>query len=301
MKEIGGYFGLECGRTPPYHEGVYLNSGKNALRHIVRSFGIRKMYIPYYTCRAVGYGLEQEACEIERYELNAELLPSVSFPEDAYVLYTNYFGVNGRNVELMMRKYKNLIVDNSQAFFSRRTGRAAIYSPRKFFGIPDGGIAVGKGLSAEGLPIAHSFDNMGHVLKRVDMSASDGFDEYKANTRVLFHSDVQRMSKLTFAIMGTIDYSYARDRRLANFEYLHSKLNSAYPFAKDADDVPMVYPFLSHDSGLRERLIEQKIYVAKYWPNIERCDLMVNTLLPLPIDQRYTEDDMLRIVEAVNG
>ena len=53
MKEIGGYFELERGPFKPYHDGVYLNSGRNALRYIVRKLGIHKIHVPYYTCPVV--------------------------------------------------------------------------------------------------------------------------------------------------------------------------------------------------------------------------------------------------------
>ena len=41
---------------------------------------------------------------------------------------------------LCKNKKGNIIFDNSQAFYSKQYGTAGIYSPRKFFGLPDGGI-----------------------------------------------------------------------------------------------------------------------------------------------------------------
>ena len=71
----------------------------------------------------------------------------------------------------------------------------------------------------------------------------------------------------------------------------------------DDDAVPMVYPYLTDDATLRQRLIANRIYVATYWPNISDDNsyeaYLKHHLLPLPIDQRYNEEDMKRIIEII--
>lgn len=34
-----------------------------------------------------------------------------------YIVYNNYFGICGKNVEVLLKQYRNLIVDNAQAFY----------------------------------------------------------------------------------------------------------------------------------------------------------------------------------------
>ena len=65
----------------------------------------------------------------------------------------------------------------------------------------------------------------------------------------------------------------------------------------------MVFPFFTEDTTLRRRLIENKVYVATYWPNVaERSggtwqeNQLVSNLLPIPCDQRLSAEDMKRIV-----
>lgn len=143
MSEIGGYFELECGNTPPYHVGaVPLNSGRNAFRYIIRAHKIKKIHVPYYTCPVIWDVLREEACDFEFYHIDEELLPKVDFQEDDFVIYNNYFGVCTDKVKFLAQKYKFLIVDNAQSFFSQRMGMASFYSPRKFFGLPDGGLVI---------------------------------------------------------------------------------------------------------------------------------------------------------------
>ena len=75
----------------------------------------------------------------------------------------------------------------------------------------------------------------------------------------------------------------------------------------DVDAVPMVYPFFVPINGLREKLIENKIFVARYWPNVldwtTKDDieyLLAFQMQPLPIDQRYGKIQMKRIIEQIN-
>ena len=52
-------------------------------------------------------------------------------------------------------------------------------------------------------------------------------------------------------------------------------------------------------------MIANRIFVATYWPNINDDDshesYLKHHLLPLPIDQRYNEEDMKRIIDIVRG
>ena len=65
-------------------------------------------------------------------------MPTIIFDDNSYVLYTNYFGICAKNIKELAKKYKNLIVDNAQAFYMPKYGIASFNSLRKFFGVPDG-------------------------------------------------------------------------------------------------------------------------------------------------------------------
>ena len=71
---------------------------------------------------------------------------------------------------------------------------------------------------------------------------------------------------------------------------------------------PLCYPLLIDDPKIRGRLIDQKIFVPTYWPNIKTwCEhdeveyRLADAILPLPIDQRYGAADMQRIVDVIRG
>ena len=70
----------------------------------------------------------------------------------------------------------------------------------------------------------------------------------------------------------------------------------------------MIYPYLTDDETLRQRLIENKVFVATYWPNVKEWvskemleyDL-TERLLPIPVDQRYGIEEMKTIISIIKG
>jgi hypothetical protein len=298
-KAIGGYFELDCGGGETIlPDGVLLNSGRNALRHIVRKLHIRHIHVPYYTCPVVADALAAEGCVIERYSIDENMMPAKEFGKDESILYVNYFGVCGANVDLLSGRYANLIVDCAQAFFAKPKGRASCSSPRKFFGVPDGGVAYGveTGLYEEDV----SDCRKGHLIERkVHGATPRGYELFRMAEASLAGTEVMGMSRFTRECLIKADMTKAKERRLENFAYLQKHLPTSFPLALASDDVPMVYPYLTEDSGLRMRLIRDRIYVAVYWPGVCNCGNMPDRIVPLPIDQRYGAEDMERIVDAV--
>ena len=113
------------------------------------------------------------------------------------------------------------------------------------------------------------------------------------------------MSNLTEKILCSIDYESIKQQRRSNYMQLDEQLsakNGIHLTMEDAS-VPMVYPYLTSDVTLRDKLINNKVFVATYWPNIGDAEsyeaYLKYHLLPLPIDQRYNEEDMKRIIEMI--
>ena len=308
MVPIGGFFGLECWKTPLYHkEGFYLNSCRNALRYIVKGLGIKRIYIPFFTCNAVEEALSMENCEIIKYNLNDDFFPVQKIPTSKFIVYNNYFGLTGEKIKELSAIYPNLIVDNAQAFYSHPEGKFSIYSPRKFFGVPDGGILIGEEIPEMPLDRGVSYDVCSHLLKRIDLGPEAAYGDFLNNEEIISSYEIKRVSKLTSAIMGNINYEDAKRKRLDNFSFLHQHLNTSFPMAQSPDDVPLIYPFMAEESErIRQKLIENKVFCAKYWPGLKVDGQttsiehrMINNLISLPIDQRYDLNDMKYILNII--
>lgn len=314
MEAIGGYFSLELPLRGEYHkDAIRLNTGRNCLEYILRSRGYRKLYVPFYTCEAVMEPINKLGIPYEYYHINIhfEIKDLFTLKADEGLLYTNYFGLKQRYVEQLAEKVgSQLIVDNTQAFYAKpNQGIDTFYTCRKFFGVADGAYLYTDKLLEDEFDQDESYDRMTHLLKRIDISAEEGFVDFRRADDSLDNQPIRKMSKLTQRIMQSIDYEAAAKKRRENFlmlqEVIGEENNLVLPLDEDA--VPMVYPFLAPIKGLREKLIENKIYVARYWPNVLEWTtekdidfLLAYQMLPLPIDQRYGENELNRINENIN-
>ena len=138
-----------CG-TEYYHEDTGLDIARlNAARYaIVAAFRdgmFQKIWIPTYLCQSVADTLRTEKIKYEEYSINESFLPVLpSVAENECILITHYYGMQGDSFYSMCgEKYKNIIFDNTQAFFARpvlESGIYNVYSPRKFVGVSDGAL-----------------------------------------------------------------------------------------------------------------------------------------------------------------
>ena len=112
---------------------IELNTARNALRYVINAFQIEELYIPYYICPSLRNAVKKENCKIIFYHIDNNFRPVQDFPENAFILYPNYFGICSTIVDELNSKYKNLIVDNAHSFFSEPKGIASFNSLRKFF------------------------------------------------------------------------------------------------------------------------------------------------------------------------
>ncbi len=314
MKEIGGYFELELQKKNEYHQNaIRLNTGRNAFEYILRAKGYTKVYLPYYTCDVMLEPINKLNLQYEFYSIDSNFSPIFDFSmikENNVFVYTNYFGICDRQVKEVSQKCKNLIIDNSQAFYSKPLpGIDTFYSARKFFGVPDGAyLFIDKKLE-EDIEQDYSYDRCEHLLGRVDIDAESFYSSLKKNEKKLINQPIKTMSNLTMRLLQSINYEEVAKTRMNNFSFLDEILRdkNTLKFEIEKNAVPMIYPFLIENGiEIKKRLIENKIFVATYWANIFKwCDknsfeyyLMVN-LLPLPIDQRYDKKNMNEIVEMI--
>lgn len=308
FKEIGGYFGLEVdidNKNLPIHS-LALNTARNCIRYLIRTYNITKIHVPYYTCPVVFEAINQENCGIEFYHINECFVPEKTFSKNDFILYTNYFGICAKNVKNLAQKYSNLIVDNAQAYYMPKCGLASFNSARKFMGVPDGAFLQCDKLLNEFIELDKtSIYRFSHLLKRVDTSAQFGYEDYKNNEKTLENEGIKLMSNLTKALINSHNSKIEKDKRLKNFNYLHKKLkdNNKLTIDLNKDDVPMVYPYLVKNGKiLKQKLIKNNIFVATYWNATNLNGIEQNfqdNLVALPIDQRYCLKDMELILKHI--
>jgi hypothetical protein len=317
MEAIGGYFGIEL---PPAHgipfEGaVRLQSARACLAALIAVRRPNRIWMPRYICGSMLAPLERAAIPIAWYRLDDQLgvESEVQLEPGDLILVVNYFGVCGRNEDSAVTRFgpDRVILDRAQAFFaSARESLATIYSPRKFFGVPDGGLMLTR------VPIAppderdpDSIRRSAHLLARHDGDPRRGYAAFREAEESLEDVRPLAMSGLTQRILESVDYEAVRARRNANFRFLHQRLGShnVFPIEIGAVDGPLCYPFLTRRPGVRELLIRNNVFVPRYWQDAaDRVDAdafehrLVHECHAIPCDQRYGERELARVVDLLS-
>ena len=316
MNPIGGYFELELPNFSEYHRNaIRLNTGRNALEYILRVREYKRIFIPYFTCDVLLQPIRKLGLQFEFYRIDDNLEAMFNFEklkaEDVF-LYTNYFGLKSDYITKLINQTANIILDYSQSFFTMPVeGIDTFYSPRKFFGVPDGGYLYCDKDMTDQLEVDTSIYRIKHLIERIDIGAEEGYSSFRANDKKLDNLPIREMSVFTRRMLKAIDYEAIASKRRRNFDLLNKKLGRLNNLSINLNGapVPMVYPLVTDKKGLREKLIRSKIFVATYWPNVlewanEEGSVemkLTKQLLPLPIDQRYSETDLERIINIIYG
>jgi hypothetical protein len=315
---IGGYFELEI---PSKKGGIYqgahkYQSARAAFASLLEAGRPKKIWLPKYTCDAMLAPAAAARIDIGFYDIdsNFRIEEGLTLEDGDWLLYVNYFGVCSFREEELLQRFQSsrLIFDHSQAFFTpERDCLATIYSLRKFFGVPDGGLLISDLEVTEPSEVdSHSVDRSVHLLKRLDGEPEQGYQDYKKAEETLCDLRPRRMSRLTEKILAGVDFERCRHRRADNFRFLHQHLGDLNGLSLDvaSEDSPLCYPLLIDNSAIRSLLLANRIFVPTYWPEVTgrvakgsfESDL-VNYCLPLPCDHRYDLADMARVVDVVKG
>ena len=311
IKPIGGYFELELPVYPELHaDAIALNSGRFCLEYVLRCRHYKKVYVPYFTCDSAIEPIKKLGIRYEFYHIDKEyrIIGEIRLNDGEALMYTNYWGLQDAYCQLLASKYgRRLILDYTQAFYSEPIiGIDTFYSCRKFFGVPDGGYLYTDAQADFAIAQDESYTRMSSLVKRIDISPEAGFQDFHEISSMFHEMPIRKMSNFTKRMMGGIDYEHAVRRRIDNYNTLQQQLGGR---KLNFGEVPMVFPYTSEaGQELRRSLIANKVFVAKYWPNVDEWagehaleTWMANHILPLPIDQRYDVNDMDRIIYLIKN
>lgn len=321
MKAIGGYFEKEPRTIEehaiPQRNGILLNTGRNSFEHILRTIpDLRGVYLPFFTCDVMLQPLKRlKEVSFAFYHTShqLEMLDDIELKEGEYIVVNNYYGIKDEYIRKMADKCKErLIVDNAQAFYAPELeGIKAIYSPRKFFGVPDGGIACVPNNDSSWLSYYtdDSSERLDHLSIRLEQGPEAGYAKFRENEDALDNQPTQQMSAYTRDALNHVDYETTQLKRKRNFQILHEALYdyNEQPIPDlDSFACPMAYPFVDcKHRDLRAIMKEHRIFIPKFWPNVVSLghydyeEEMAERIMPLPIDQRYGDEDMLRIINLI--
>lgn len=301
----------------------------------------KKVLLPAYTCQTVIDPFLQEGWVIEYYNISRKLRIDTGHLKSKYAdfkpqicLAHPYYGADLNQDELdalsdLKKDGCILVEDLTQCVFS--TQRSDIFdyftgSYRKWFPIPDGAFLIGKNLDVdvtmtENMDFVQSMADAMYLRGAFHRTGDNNIKEISrrvGNVAISYISgtiEPHNMSGLSQYLLFGIDIEAAKKKRFANYRYLYDYLQESsifQPVDRNIDELtcaPLFFPIYVKDrSVFQKKLAQQEIYAPILWP-VHTESVVINDsikriydeILMLPIDQRYGEDEMKRVVEVINS
>ena len=329
MREIGSEFWevpvIEKQNTLLLESTQWFLSGRSALQAIIADLGeARSVALPSWCCDSMikpfadaGYSIKFYPVIIE----NGELMQKVKMDADVLFLM-DYFGYTGLQHD--MSGYNGVVIrDVTHSIFSTTYSDSDFYfgSLRKWCGLWTGGYAWAK--DGHQLPREKKENYDYTILREKAMEQKSSyihgwgvtdkeylrvFDEAE---EVLEKVGIEPAADRDVMLAKKLDVEFIKERRRANAEVLRNAFPDwlIFPEMKE-NNCPMFVPVLIPDGkrdALRCHLIQNEIYCPIHWPVSEYHQLDTRTVhiyqneLSLVCDQRYTEEDMNRMVETIKS
>ncbi len=301
-----------------------LVTARSVVKLLVRALRPANVWVPSYICGVVIDAVREPGVRIRFYPVDESLnvashdwLTQIS-PGDV-AIFVDYFGFDSWATFGAAAKARGacIVEDACHAMLNEHFSPCSDYiffSPRKFVGVPDGGIVI----TANNAQFPHSnlypapADWFLLALKASARRAE--FDRFGGDRDwfEMFQSaessgprEPCRMSDLSAALLQIIDWAIIKKRRRRNYEFLLSKLSELAIFPDlPRDVVPLGFPIrVRNRDRVRRLLFNERIYPPVHWDIAElvpkefaASHLLAREIMTLPCDQRYNAEDMRRIV-----
>ncbi len=314
---------------------IYMNSGRSATRLLGSMLHGKKILLPSYICDSV-IDVFKNKFEICFYDVDKNLNIDVSdlikkLSCDVDIVYLmHYFGKVQESRALSVIKenkekwHYTIIEDTTHSIFSNAItiGDYCICSLRKWFPISDGAVLYSKkGLDAlkiDDLPRKVAYPKIDAMMMKYNQIHRNVFsnstyreifvtEEERINQEV----DNYRMSEISELLLRCRSIKALKQKRKSNYNYLRNNLPDNLEPVLDlaSDEIPLTLPIYLRDRNcLRKYLIENNIYCAVHWPVNEaellkkkRIVEMSESMLSLPIDQRYDKEHMDYLISILGN
>ena len=309
--EIGGYIEFpHFAGSVLHNEAIALNSARNCLAYLIEAKKIKKIAIPKFLCASIEQVCMQYDLKIRYYSIGKDFFPQDLQLENEECMYlVNYYGqISNAKINKIKELYERLIVDNVQAFFQNPVEHMpTIYTCRKFFGVTDGAYLYSDKKLKEELETDSSYNRMNFLFGRFEKTASEFYSQYTANNKLFKNESIKLMSPITENLMRSFEYEQIKNVRTENFEYLHKQFAEINKLELTVPQGAFAYPlYIENGAEIRKKLQSEKIYIPTLWPYVfDICKennleyKLAHNILPIPVDQRYGEEDMEYLIKKV--
>lgn len=314
----------------------YYKSGRNAIKALCKNIGLRKkVAIPIYTCDTVIQPFLDEKWDVVFYKINKDLSICDQSLDDVVnkdkpdvIFFHSFFGFNTYGNTENIIKYKNqgivIVEDLTQSLFSNHFLKMADYyvtSFRKFIAIADGGALISK-KKLTNQCVSDADNRIVETALIAFETKKEYFDTGNSELKILYRKKYQELNSLISnneQLMKMSDYSrkiidscnikLITDIRQKNYEYLLHEIEEI-GFVKTVLELsiekctPLYLPiYVTERAEVQKYLAEHNVYCPIIWPKSNSItfydsdvDYMYNSMLCIPIDQRYSIEDMKKVV-----
>ena len=327
-KEIGSEFWsvpVTDKKNDFFDNVTWFISGRAAFRAILQQIkaqisGLQtiKVALPSYLCESMILPLDKETIEYKFYPVefkNGAFRYIYSNVDDCNVIVViDYFGYECATNNIP-RFGKIIIRDLTHSVFIKKYDDAEYYfgSLRKWAGFKCGGFALKKnGKILEPSEDPNNYANL--RCKAMQLKEKYINNESFTKEHLKTFAEAEHLldeCTLSHSILGDedaakhLDIETIKMIRIKNAQILINGLKEYCLFKKlGKNDCPLFVPILyKNRDKLRKYLVEKEIYCPVHWPKpfaeTGMSDLLYEQELSLVCDQRYTIDDMKRIVKTV--
>lgn len=296
-------------------------SGRSALQAIIKDLGdARSVALPSWCCDSMIQPFSDAGFEVSFYPVyfDRQLVQEMDLRSDVLFLM-DYFGYQSPASDL--RGYKGIVIrDITHSLFSANYADADYYfgSLRKWCGVWTGGYAWtddGHRLAAGKLDKGEYVTLRTRAMeeKKDYIEGKRGDKEYlkvfEAAENCLDTAGIAPAVSRDVSLARHLDVEKIRQSRRTNADVLRNAFADWLIFPEvSLTDTPMFVPVLVPDGKrdmLRRYLIKNEIYCPVHWPISEyhkpdeRSESIYKNELSLVCDQRYTIDDMNRMVQTI--
>lgn len=333
VKIIGGEFAIEDSMLDNHRVGensfdrAYYSSGRCAfyaiLKDIERTSGKNRILLPNYLCDSVTKVVMDTGWEFLFYNINckmeAELSDLYSKIDGPYavVLLINYFGMS--DLGKVINRIRcipdvTIIVDNVQATYAAALENIdySFNSYRKWFPCPDGAVAK-KYTEGEILDIQFGINNFvkykyaGNLLKQYRKIVDDDviLELLNKGEEQLDSHYLCKCSENSNHILSNLDKNRIATIRKNNARILHEELiDLEIDHIYDETTVPLFIPILIENRDyVKKQFYDNGIFTPTHWNYVSDHyngeNILYEKELSLIVDQRYTEEDMIRQINIL--
>ncbi len=289
-------------------------NARSAIVTLIGENNIKDVVLPNYICPVVNQAVEYAGAKIRYCSVNPDFtfsyseLAAISRDETLLVI-PSYFGVYMPDINALtsIRSQTGcrILLDYAQALYEPCPETfAAIYSPRKFLGVPDGGfLSVGgeSGLATPEKPmekVERSVfeDRLACHAVRREYPDDDCLDSFRFLENNMPCGNI-RMSCMASDIFRAFDHNSACEKRMQNYDTLASCLDAPLVHCSS---VPLCFPMPIRPEefdSVRHHLIEEGVFIPYYWPGNDEWMKLGKEVLAFPVDHRYNSGDMAYVSE----